>query len=206
MKRFLSVLFAIVISVSAMFCLTACGEKYSYWQIVAMDDGADLSTARLVSVSELSFGNSYVEITEIWVNVSDLRLNNATVSFVLSNASSTTVTHSYELTAEAIKQSKDGWINMYYGEAKKATKASVEVFEEMRINEVVFIKADGSIAEVTFSRGGVKASSGKSEAIYDKAGLDALTEGAYAYNENPCYNIVDEQDKFPVEYIKTKKA
>ena len=70
------------------------------------------------------------------------------------------------------------------------------------INEICFVKKDGKLATVTFSKGGVKAStSGK---LYTKAELDALTEGHIAYNENPAYNIVDEQSKFPIEKIQTK--
>ena len=57
-----------------------------------------------------------------------------------------------------------------------------------------------------FGQGGVKvSSSGNSGNLYTKEQLDSISESDPAYNENPAYNIVDEQDRFPVSLIKTQK-
>ena len=202
MKKLLIAFLTLILSFSATFALTACGEDYTYWQI----SGKQSDDIRLVYVSQLSLGTSTVELTEIWVNVSKLKPATTTLTFVLSNSSTTVKTVNYELTSTALKDAKDGWINVYFGEVVKCSKVTVSAVDEMRINEVVFVKSDATLIVPTFTEGGVKISgSGKSENIYDREKLESLTESDPAYNENPAFNIIDEQDKFPTEYIKTTK-
>ena len=86
-----------------------------------------------------------------------------------------------------------------------AKGVSIEIVDEMRINEIVFINEEGKVIAATFTQGGVKMVGLNSVELYDKAGLEGLKEGAWAYNENPSFNVIDEQSKFPVEKIQTKK-
>ena len=182
--------------------LTACGESYTYWQT----SGKQSDDLRLVYLSEISLGTATVELTEIWVNVSKLKPASTTLTLVLSNSSTSLKTINYDLTLEEVRKAKDGWVNVYFGEVVKCNKVSVQVVDEMRVNEVVCIKSDASVIEASFSQGGVKISgTGKSENIYNREELETLTESDPAYSKNPAFNIVDEQDKFPTELIKTKK-
>lgn len=202
MKKLFIKLFALILSLSCVLSLTACGESYTYWQT----SGKQSDDLRLVYVSEISLGTSTVELTEIWVNVSKLKPASTTLTLVLSNSSTSLKTINYDLTSEEVRKAKDGWVNVYFDEVVKCNKVSVQAVDEMRINEVVCIKSDATVIEASFSQGGVKISgTGKSENIYNKEELEALTESDPAYSENPAFNIVDEQDKFPTELIKTNK-
>lgn len=200
MKKILSIIIAFTLSLTALFSLTACSGSYTYWQTEGKQSGED----RLIYISKVSFGSSTVELTEIWINVSNLKPSSTTLTFELLNSSSVIDTIDFELTSDMIKSAKDGWINVYFGNAVRCSKVSVMAIDQMRINEVVFIKSDATLIEPEFSQGGVKVSGANSENLYDREKLESITETDPAYSENPAYNIIDEQDKFPVKYIKTE--
>ena len=205
MKKVLGIICAIVLCVTACISLCGCGEeKYTYWQI----SGRESNEVRLVYVSELSLSASSTGVTEVWVNISNLKPNSTVLTVVFANSSSTVKTLNLDVTADMIKKAKadEGWINLYFGEEIKCTKATVQAIDQMRINEIVFIKSDATMLTPLFGQGGVKvSSSGNSGNLYTKEQLDSISESDPAYNENPAYNIVDEQDRFPVSLIKTQK-
>ena len=200
MKKILRTICILVSLLCVVFSAVACGEKNEFtgWQTQAKQSG----DSRLVYVAELSLGSTNVDVAEIWVNVSNLKVKSTIITLKLAKSTSSVKTLECPVAKSAIKESKDGWIQLYFDSAVTCKTVTVEVVDEMMINEICFVKKDGKLATVTFSKGGVKAStSGK---LYTKAELDALTEGHIAYNENPAYNIVDEQSKFPIEKIQTK--
>lgn len=205
MKKVLGIICAIVLSLTASISLCACGgEKYTYWQI----SGRESNEVRLVYVSELSLSASSTGVTEVWVNISNLKPAATVLTVIFENSSSTVKTLNVDVTADMIKKAKSdkGWINLYFGEEIKCTKATVQAIDQMRINEIVFIKSDATLLTPLFGQGGVKvSSSGNSGNLYTKDQLDSISESDPAYNENPAYNIVDEQNKFPTSLIKTKK-
>ena len=203
MKKVISLLTTLLLVFSMTLAFAGCGNKteYSYWEIKAKQ-AAD---SRLTFVSELSFGSSYVQIGEVWVNVSDIAGNGADITLQFYRSSTLKKTFTYRITSDELKKSEDGWINAYFDTDIECNKVVVSVIDSMKFNEICFINSDAKLATVTFTQGGVKSStSDKSANIYDRATLDKLDEKDIAYNEYPAYNIIDEQDKFPLEYIKTK--
>lgn len=203
MKKVISLLITLLLAFGMTFAFAGCGNKteYSYWEIKAKQ-AAD---SRLTFVSELSFGSSYVEIGEVWLNVSDISGNGVDVTLQFYKSSTLKKTWTYRISSDALKKSESGWLNAYFDTAIECTKVVVSVIDSMKFNEICFINSDAKLASLTFTQGGVKSStSDKSANIYDRATLDKLDENDIAYNKYPAYNIIDEQDKFPLEYIKTK--
>ena len=200
LSKLLSILLAVfLLSLSVVACDK--GEEYTYWQTEAKASGE----TRLIYVAELSFGSSNVDIAEIWINVSDFKAKDSTITINLSKSStSTPETLNCSLNATDVKEAEDGWIQIYMGASKSCKIATIEVVDAMKINEICFIKKDGKLANVTFTQGGVKVKG--SAKLYNKADHATLTEDDYVYNEdgNYSFNIIDEQDKFPIEKIETK--
>ncbi len=203
MKKVIALFTTLLLAFGMTFMFAGCGNKteYSYWEIKAKQ-AAD---SRLTFVSELSFGSSYVEISEVWLNVSDIAGSGADVTLKFYKSSTLKKTLTYRISSDSLKKSSDGWLNAYCDTAIECTKVEISVIDSMKFNEICFIKSNAKLADVTFTQGGVKSSTSDTSAnIYDKTALDALAENDIAYNKHPAYNIIDEQDKFPLEYIKTK--
>ena len=208
MKKFIKLLCALlsVLVLSAGF--TACdnGEDYTYWQTYAYEAN-DSSKAKLAYVSELSFGKKMKNKHLNYVNISKMKDENANITLLFASSSTSSKTKECPVYASKVKESKDGWIQLYYDElgSVSAKGVSIEIVNEMRINEIVFIKDDGSVIKSTFTQGGVKIVDSNSANLYSKSELEALAETNPAYNANPAFNVIDEQSKFPVEKIQTKK-
>ncbi|MBQ7408807.1 MAG: hypothetical protein IJW13_06020 [Clostridia bacterium] len=197
MKKIFKAICLLLTAVLMLAC-SACNKvEYTYWQITGQEAGE----SRLTYVCELSFGSSAIEIKEVWINVSDLKSDGTTVNMVFKKSSTTSETLNAPLTMKEVKNSKTGWFKIFEaseGEAFEATSVTISVIDTMQFNEVYFVKADGKAATPSFTQGGVKIS-GNSSNIYNKDELDNLAPGNLAYNENPAYNIIDEQDKFTSE-------
>lgn len=202
MKKIISIICTIMLALTLTFAFTGCNKtEYSYWEIKAKSAG----DSRLTFVSEILIGTSSEKVGEVWVNIADIPSSGATITLKFYNSSSLKKTLSYVVSSEILKKSKDGWLNAYYDTAIECTKVEVSVIESMKFNEIVFVKEDGKLVTPIFTQGGVKSSvSDKSANIYGRDALDKLSPSDPAYSEHPSYNIVDEQDKFPLEYIKTK--
>ena len=216
MKKTVKLLCVLLSTLMLAFSFVACGDavEYSYWQTYTKKAGE----SKLAYVSELSFGSSAVDVTEVWVNVSGLKEETANIHLLFAKSTTSTTPIDCPIYASKIKESKDGWIQIYYfadalnNDSSSGTAAyvsakgvSIEIVSEMQINEIVFIKADGTLIVPTFTQGGVKILDSNSANLYTKSELEKLAENNLAYNENPAYNVIDEQDKFPVEKIQTKK-
>lgn len=207
MKKLTKILALLCSVICLAFCFSACAkEEYTYWQTYKKQTGETV----LQYTSELSFGSSNVKIKEIWINLSkvnfDPALNQANISIELTKKSSSTPVYlDCKVTKEQVKKSKDGWVQLYFNADSyvECNTAKIVIVDEMRVNEICFIKSDAKLATLTFSKAGVSA--GNSHQSFAREDLVALTSG-YAYNEGGHYafNIIDEQDKFPLEYIQTK--
>ena len=98
MKKLIKLLCALISVLMLTVGFTACdnGGDYTYWQTYAYEAN-DASKAKLAYVSELSFGSSAVDVTEVWVNISKMKsetvnqshyingplmINNETVNFL----------------------------------------------------------------------------------------------------------------------------
>ncbi len=200
MKKIIKLLCVTLSLLLLSFSATACDkEEYSYWQITAKQVGE----VRLTHVAELSFGSSNIEITEVWANISGFKAQSTTITLIFTKTSSSKTTKECAVTSSQIKNSEDGWIQLYFGDAITCKSVTVEIVDTMKMNEMYFVKSDAKSATPTFTKGGVRASN--SANLYTKAELEKLTESDMAYSENPSFNVIDEQDKFPVEKIQTVK-
>ncbi len=208
MKK-LTKIFAIL---CAIICLsltfTACSkEEYTYWQTDRKAAGSTL----LEYTAEISFGSSNIKVTEIWINLSNVDFNPSSkettisVKLLKSSSTATPTVLPCKVSADDLKNSKDGWVQIYFSEtAVEAKTVTISVVDKMRVNEVCFVKENGMLATLTFSKAGVMAGSlGK---LYTQSELEALADSEYAYDKNGNYafNLIDEQEKFPLEYIQTQ--
>ena len=210
MKK-LTKIFALI---CAIICLasvtTACSkEDYTYWQTDRKVAGETV----LAYTAEISFGSSNVKVNEIWINVSNIDFDPASkqVPVTIELKKKTSSTSNAEvldrtITSEQLKKAKDGWIQIYITEDGKApiecNVATLKIVNKMRVNEICFINSNGKLINTTFTKAGVVA--GNSSNLYTKEQLENLTAG-YVYDEkgNYAFNLIDEQGKFPLEYIQT---
>jgi hypothetical protein len=208
MKKLIKLLCALLSVLMLTVGFTACNDDgdYTYWQTYAYEAN-DSSKAKLAYVSELSFGSLALNVTEVWVNVSKMKDKNATITLLFASSTTSSKTVECPIYASDVKKSKDGWVQIFFNElaSVSAKGVSIEIVNEMRINEIVFIKEGGTVISATFTQGGVKIVDSSSANLYSKTELEALPETNLAYNENPAFNVIDEQSKFPVEKIQTKK-
>lgn len=201
MKKLVKLLCMTLTLVILFACTTACSDKveYTYWQTEAKQAGE----ARMIYSAELSLGSSNVDITEIWVNLDDMKCDNTTITIeLLKTSTSTPTTLQCPVKAKDVKDSEDGWVQLYFDKSVSCKIVIIEIVDAMKVNEIYFVKKDGKGATPTFTKGGVRVNS--SANLYDKTGLETLAESNLAYSENPAFNIIDEQDKFPVEKIQTQ--
>lgn len=203
MKKLLSIILTVVVAVCC-FSFAACGStEFTYWQTEGKEDA---DGTRLSYVATLSFDSS--KVAQIWINVSDLKPDETTLSIELKStatSSSTVKSINFDVTKSMISENKkdsDGWMRVYNGDETSSCKIlNITVKDELRFNEIVLFNGSGEQIKLSFSEGGVKAGSA-SELVFNQEQLDALVEGNLAYNEHPAYNIVDEQDSFPSEFLK----
>ncbi len=202
MKKLISILLTVVVAVCCLSFAACGGTKFTYWQTEGKESA---DGTRLSYVANLSFDST--KVTQIWINVSDLKPDKTTIAIDLkSSSSSTNLAKSFkpDITKSMISESKkntEGWINIYDGdETSSCGYLTITVTDELKFNEIVLFAKDNKQIKLTFSEGGVKAGS-SSESIFNKDKLDSLVEGDLAYNEYPAYNIVDEQDSFPTELL-----
>ena len=202
MKKFFKLLCIALSVLTIAFCATACGDKveYTYWQTEAKQAG----DSRLVYVAELSFGSTNVDIAEVWVNVSNFKAKSSIITLKLAKTTTSVTTVECPITSETVKEAKDGWVQLVVDKNVTCKSVTIEVVDVMQINEIVFIKSDAKLAKLTFTKGGVKVGTSSAN-LYTESELKALAETNLAYSENPAFNVIDEQDKFPVEKIQTKK-
>ena len=202
MKKIVKLLCIVLSLLTIACCSVACGEKeeYSYWQTQAKQAGE----SRMVYTAELSFGTSNINLVECWINISNFKAQSTNITVRLSTSTTATPkTIQKSVTSQQVKDSEDGWVKLDFGSEVSCKIAVIEIVDEMRVNEIVFVKADGKLATITFTKGGVKA--GSSANLYTKAELEALVEGNLAYSEHYAFNIIDEQDKFPLSKIQISK-
>jgi hypothetical protein len=200
MKKIISLLCVLLVVTCLSLSMTACNNsKYTYWQVEARESGE----SRLVHVADLSYGSTNIDVTEVWINLSKFKAESTVITLTFFKSTSTKTTKECPVKASDVKSAKDGWVLLYLDSSVTCKSVTVEIVDTMQVNEICFVKSNGKLANVTFTKGGVKL--GSSENLYAKNELEKLAETNPAYNEYPAFNIIDEQDKFPVEKIKTGK-
>lgn len=143
-------------------------------------------------------------VAAIYANLSDLKKKE--VKFSVYNGSKSAVTQntalgSLDLQGKELKDSKDGWIQIY--DAEKSTVASndvksktfyVSVSERIRVRELVLLDSDGKVMNYT-----VKGY------VLGNVTKDANKSDVKEENVNNVYNIIDEQKTFPNYVADTAK-
>lgn len=135
-------------------------------------------------------------VAAIYANLSDLKKKE--VKFSVYNGSKSAVTQNtalcnFDLAGKELKNSEDGWIQIY--DAEKSTVESsdvrsktfyISVSERIRVRELVLLDSDGKVMNYTvkgYVLGNVTKDANKSDVKED--------------NVNNVYNIADEQKTFP---------
>lgn len=203
MKKIISLVMTVVLAVACLSFIGCNKTTYSYWQT---QGGKDDQENHMYNVAELTF--SSVKVSQVWINVSDLKPEETVIEIELGTSTSTTTTEkiSARVTRTDISKSseKQGWINvMNKTTARACTRVTVLVTDSLKFNEICLINEKGEQISLQFSKGGVRMDA--SENIYTKSELEKLAKNNIAYSEYPSYNIADEQDKFPMEYAKELK-
>lgn len=202
----MSAVVAALLTVCCVLPLSGCASL-SGWKTVKMQsDGVNLEHR-----CELELASSPEEIVETWINVTVQNDCRVTVDMQYYSTSKNKKTLS--LTKSEVSKAKNGWILVSEGVKKddgsyeKCNKAVISTYDTLTINEIVFVGKDSDgnakLLKPTFTRGGVCAAAGKGESYYtSKETLEALGKNSPAWTEFPAYNVIDEQDKFPLELIK----
>ena len=202
MKKIISLVMAAVLAVACLSFVGCNKTDYSYWQT---QGGKDDQENHMYNVAELTF--SSVKVSQVWINVSDLKPEETVIEIDLNSSATSTVTaEKFTVTRKDISKSgeKQGWINvMNKTTARNCSRVTVLVSDTLKFNEICLIDEKGEQIKLDFSKGGVKMDA--SENIYTKTELENLAKDNLAYSEHPSYNIIDEQDKFPMEYVEELK-
>lgn len=186
MKKFISLSLALICCFALCLSVGCNKTGYSYWQvkkIVSSNDENDVMTQFL----EVTLKES--NIKEIWLNVSDMAVEETTIGYVFgssSNLSKVTVNKNF------LKNS-DGWYKIKASAISKTLK--ITFIDQMKVNEIVFVDEKDKVMEFDFVRYVIRPSfTSQQQQEHTKAALEEAGES----NSPLC--AFDEQDKFDLSY------
>lgn len=186
MKKFISLTLALIFCFALCLSVGCNKTGYSYWQvkkIVSSNDENDVMTQFL----EVTLKES--NIKEIWLNVSDMAVEETTIGYVFgssSNLSKVTVSKNF------LKNS-DGWYKIKASAISKTLK--ITFIDQMKVNEIVFVDEKDKVMEFDFIRYVIRPSfTSQQQQEHTKAALEEAGES----NSPLC--AFDEQDKFDLSY------
>ncbi len=186
MKKFISLSLALICCFALCLSVGCNKTGYSYWQvkkIVSSNDENDVMTQFL----EVTLKES--NIKEIWLNVSDMAVEETTIGYVFgssSNLSKVTVSKNF------LKNS-DGWYKIKASAISKTLK--ITFIDQMKVNEIVFVDEKDKVMEFDFIRYVIRPSfTSQQQQEHTKAALEEAGES----NSPLC--AFDEQDKFDLFY------
>ncbi len=186
MKKFISLTLALICCFALCLSVGCNKTGYSYWQvkkIVSSNDENDVMTQFL----EVTLKES--NIKEIWLNVSDIAVEETTIGYVFgssSNLSKVTVNKNF------LKNS-DGWYKIKASAISKTLK--ITFIDQMKVNEIVFVDEKDKVMEFDFIRYVIRPSfTSQQQQEHTKAALEEAGES----NSPLC--AFDEQDKFDLSY------
>lgn len=186
MKKFISLTLALIFCFALSLSVGCNKTGYSYWQvkkIVSSNDENDVMTQFL----EVTLKES--NIKEIWLNVSDMAVEETTIGYVFgssSNLSKVTVSKNF------LKNS-DGWYKIKASAISKTLK--ITFIDQMKVNEIVFVDEKDKVMEFDFIRYVIRPSfTSQQQQEHTKAALEEAGES----NSPLC--AFDEQDKFDLSY------
>ncbi len=186
MKKFISLSLALICCFALCLSVGCNKTGYSYWQvkkIVSSNDENDVMTQFL----EVTLKES--NIKEIWLNVSDMAVEETTIGYVFgssSNLSKVTVSKNF------LKNS-DGWYKIKASAISKTLK--ITFIDQMKVNEIVFVDEKDKVMEFDFIRYVIRPSfTSQQQQEHTKAALEEAGES----NSPLC--AFDEQDKFDLSY------
>lgn len=186
MKKFISLTLALICCFALCLSVGCNKTGYSYWQvkkIVSSNDENDVMTQFL----EVTLKES--NIKEIWLNVSDMAVEETTIGYVFgssSNLSKVTVNKNF------LKNS-DGWYKIKASAISKTLK--ITFIDQMKVNEIVFVDEKDKVMEFDFVRYVIRPSfTSQQQQEHTKAALEEAGES----NSPLC--AFDEQDKFDLSY------
>lgn len=188
MKKLFSLLLAIVCVFASVAMVGCKNNKYSYWDVkklVASTDSNDVMT----QVLEVTLGDT--SITEFYINISNLSVDETTIGYVFGASSSlkkVTVTRGFLNTS-------DGWVRVKSAGVSRTLK--ITFTDAMRVNEIVFINDEDKVMEFEFSKYVIRPSFTSSQnQTHTKEDLELAGE-----KHNPLCAF-DEQQNFDLSYAR----
>lgn len=172
----------------------------TYWQVRSYKDKETNEVLPLYAKAKLSLdslGNNH--LGQIWINVSDFAGDKIEITVGQTEQNETlNKKGAYKITAEDIKNSKDGWFKVYDYTDKtnfKTPMTSITIYwigisTDIRIREMVFIDKHGAVADGVDE---IKEYLGKQE------------NSGYADLDNPISNAVDEKKFFNLGLVDIKE-
>jgi hypothetical protein len=172
----------------------------TYWQVRSYKDKETNEVLPLYAKAKLSLdslGNNH--LGQIWIYVSDFAGDKLEITVGQTEQNETlNKKGAYKITAEDIKNSKDGWFKVYDYTDKtnfKTPMTSITIYwigfsTDIRIREMVFIDKHGAVADGVDE---IKEYLGKQE------------NSGYADLDNPISNAVDEKKFFNLGLVDIKK-
>lgn len=216
MKKIITALFALIISVTALMAFTSCKDENAPstgWDVKNLatqsDDSAESSSDTSDPVHKLGFyvGDGTKKISEVWVNIS--KIYNGTANFSLDvytgdltikKSTPTYPTFTRSVTKDEVKQAKKehrGWVKLDFNDKWKDIAANKQIMltvqGEFDFNEIVFLGTDGELLSVSLEKLDywyVRSESGREIVMNAKSKTDIAE-----FEKSPLY-LIDEQSKF----------
>lgn len=196
MKKLFSALLAIFCILTMVFAASCSkNEKYSYWlieKLVVAGSPEETFTQGL----EVSLSKN--DVKEFWVNISNLSVEETTLSYVFGTSTS----KKYYTVSRSFLNNSDGWYKVSVDSS--LTTLKLYFVDSMRVNEIVFINDDDKVMEFEFNEFIlVPSKTSNSELTYTKEQIESFVEektdaqGVNYKHSQLC--AFDEQDKFNLE-------
>lgn len=127
------------------------GLPKTYWQVEPMQskEGERVTSYAKFELSTTNGAN----VNQIWINISDLKENELEIT-IGKGTSKLTVLGSTAITEKQVKNSDDGWFKVFdashlgdFKELSTSKQIWVGFKNDVRVREIVFIDANGRIAD-----------------------------------------------------------
>ena len=218
MKRIITAMLALMLSITAVCALASCknaDQPSTGWEVQRILENGDTTdesgTTEEETLHKLGFtvGDGKKRVAEIWVNIPKMYENEAELSvdvyssnsdsLVKRSASPTYPTFTRKISKDEVKQAKDlnYWIKLDFNDAWKDKETSyakyvmISVKGVFEFNEIAFVDADGKLLSVSLS---------KINYWYLPENVSYMrnvvkTSDIPDMEKNP-WKLIDEQDKF----------
>ena len=214
MKKIVTAVLALIISVTALMAFTSCKDENAPstgWDVkrfvLETDDPTESGSDKSEVEHKLGFyvGDGTKKISEVWVNIT--KIYNDTANFSLDvytgnlsikKSTPTYPTFTRSVTIDEVKQAKKehrGWIKLDFNDKWKDITANKQIMltvkGEFDFNEIAFVGTDGKLLSVSFEKLDYWYERKDGNVVMNATNKADITE----LEKSPLY-LIDEQSKF----------